>query len=896
MEQLEIRRLLTAAPNPLDLSNLDGENGFRLDGYTAGGYAGWSVNQAGDVNGDDIPDLVIGALHGAAPDRGSAFVVFGRSDGFPATSSLNTLDGTNGFELRASYGGNLLGQSVSGAGDMNGDGFDDVLVSDTFANGRAGSTFVVFGKASGFQAMVDLAMLDGTDGFRINGEASRDQSGHSVSNAGDFNGDGFGDIIIGVSHLPNSHGGSDTPATGYVIFGKTGGFAPVLSLAALDGSNGFSVEDTFQFNRQVSSAGDLNGDGLSDVVIGSGNDGPESSAYVLFGSSSVLTPSINVSQLNGTNGFRFKGGLSIGQSVGHGDFNGDGVDDLLVGNPEYPELEDNGEAFVILGKSGGFDAEITRDDLDGTNGFRIIGAETPGDGADQLGLEVSGIGDFNDDGFDDFILGTRRPNFPLAGGSFVVFGRPSGFGAEFDVTSLDGTNGFRIDGGLSSGQRYRMSGAGDLNGDGYDDLMLSRPAATTSPFLGNEGAVYVIYGSDVGSYSPGVTAELVDGVLEVVGTDGIDQIQISVLFGTTTLTGLDGTTINGESKLTISTGSIPVHVSMGKGSDTVIIRDIFGQLQIDTGAGKDYVEFTGSVAGASSVDTGGGDDHVVIDVIDLSGHFSLDTGNGNDRASFAVSRFLSANIEVSLGKGNDIAQWQSPLPSSIDNLSGVTHGGPGFDRIVGAIGLFTNPAGFEEEIRPTGTDAEKNFVGGNITTEVIDDPAVGRILVVKGNNHFDHDLQLNSTAPGQISLASIGYGATIDGLVGSAQFLDIDRVKVVLGSGSDTVLVNGLWLNDALIVKTGLGNDNVQVVGSQLGRLKIDTDGGADTILVDSTIVERRTAIFAGWGADDVTLSNSEFRRKVLLDGGLDADTLHLLAVNIFNKGLEHDFENLFES
>ncbi len=120
-------------------------------------------------------------------------------------------------------------------------------------------------------------------------------------------------------------------------------------------------------------------------------------------------------------------------------------------------------------------------------------------------------------------------------------------------------------------------------------------------------------------------------------------------------------------------------------------------------------------------------------------------------------------------------------------------------------------------------------------------------------------------------------------------------MKVVLGSRRDRVFTNGLWLSDALIVNTGLGNDNVHVQSSQFGKLKIDTGGGSDSMLIDSTTVDRRSRIFAGWGNDAVTLRDSTFGRKAILEGGMDDDTLHLLGVNLFNKGLEEDFEQVLE-
>ncbi|SFD87297.1 integrin alpha [Nitrosomonas sp. Nm166] len=166
----------------INLSSLDGTNGFRLDGE--GGRSGRSVSSAGDVNGDGFDDVIIGA-----PGANSSYVVFGKAFGFDATLDLSSLGGSNGFRMGG--GGDSSGGSVSTAGGVNGDGFDDVIVGAIGAdpNGRdSGSSYAVFGKASGFDAAVDLSSLNGSNGFRLDGEARLDFSGRSVSNAGDVNG------------------------------------------------------------------------------------------------------------------------------------------------------------------------------------------------------------------------------------------------------------------------------------------------------------------------------------------------------------------------------------------------------------------------------------------------------------------------------------------------------------------------------------------------------------------------------------------------------------------------------------------------------------------------------------------------------------------------------------
>ena len=252
----------------INLSSLNGRNGFRLDGAAAGDNSGGSVSNAGDVNGDGFDDVIIGASD-ADPNgsySGSSYVVFGKTSGFDATTDLSTLNGSNGFRLDGVAADDLSGTSVSNAGDVNGDGFDDVIIGAPSADpsgDRSGSSYVVFGKASGFAAAVDLSNLDGSNGFRLDGATSDDFSGGPVSSAGDVNGDGFGDVIIGGGRRYDPP--SPSPATvGYLVFGAASGFNSALNLSSLDGSNGFQLRaEAYSARTQsVSSAGDINGDGF----------------------------------------------------------------------------------------------------------------------------------------------------------------------------------------------------------------------------------------------------------------------------------------------------------------------------------------------------------------------------------------------------------------------------------------------------------------------------------------------------------------------------------------------------------------------------------------------------------------------------------------------------------
>jgi Ca2+-binding RTX toxin-like protein len=500
VESLEPRVLLSFNP-VVELSALDGTDGFQINGAVAGDYSGRSVSAAGDINGDGIDDLIIGAYKASpnGPQSGAAHVVFGSPAGFPANLELTALDGSNGFQIRGAAEYDYAGFSVSRAGDINGDGIDDLIIgaygADTNGS-NSGTSYVVFGSHMPFTATVELSALDGSNGFQIRGAAAGDQSGYSVSAAGDMNGDGIDDLIVGAPYAdPN---GSNS-GTGYVVFGSQLAFPPILELLTLDGSNGFQIRGEAagdQSGFSVSGAGDINGDGIDDLIIGTNGAGTNGSSYVVFGSQTAFAAAVELSSLDGSNGFKIIGAAAgdlSGKSVSRaGDVNGDGIDDLIIGaSGAAPNGPSSGASDVVFGSQMPFAATVELATLNGSNGFQISGAAA----GDNSGYSVSAAGDINGDGIDDLIIGApyADPNGSNSGAGYVVFGSRTAFAANLNLSALYGSNGFQINGEAPGDQAgTSVSAAGDINGDGIADLIIGAPYS--APNGTNSGAGYVLFG------------------------------------------------------------------------------------------------------------------------------------------------------------------------------------------------------------------------------------------------------------------------------------------------------------------------------------------------------------------------------------------------------------------
>ncbi len=507
-EALESRVLL-AAPNPVDLTGLDGGDGFRLEGIADGDQIGYSVSNAGDVNGDGFDDLLVGA-HGldtaGGADAGGAYVIFGAENGFPAAISAADLDGTNGFAFHAAESGDNGGYKSNTAGDINGDGFDDIIIGAKFVgDDDRGAAYVLLGHQGNFPAVITPTDLDGTNGFTMFGVEPNDQAGFPVAPAGDVNGDGLDDFLVGADYAEEVNRGSV-----YVVFGQRTPFSETLDLAALNGTNGFAVlaaEEGDGIGRSMTTAGDVNGDGFDDLILGAwfaeqpGGD-TTGESYIIFGKASGFSAKFSVADLDGSNGFtvvgidtRDRSGRTVSNA---GDINADGYDDVII-SALY--ADPGGETYVVFGHAGVFPALIEASNLDGVVGFTLRGE------GGSFGRSVSGAGDVNGDGFDDLLVGAPYANDD--GAVYIVFGHSGAYPVEMSASSLDGTNGFRLTGAAPDdpnvGRAARI--AGDVNGDGFEDIITSTVYADHSGGT-DQGKAYVYFG---GNFTGGIETQVGDG-------------------------------------------------------------------------------------------------------------------------------------------------------------------------------------------------------------------------------------------------------------------------------------------------------------------------------------------------------------------------------------------------
>ena len=438
------------------------------------------VSSAGDINGDGFDDILIGADRQGTNREGDAYVIFGKNTDFTDIDlSTNLTVNDNGFKITggesssSSPFSNALnyerGMITSSAGDINGDGFDDIIVANHSANDNRGESYLIFGSSNDF-SNIDLTTDIASNGlgFKITGANEGDFSGYSVS-SGDVNGDSLNDIIIGSLRNNQASNGKV-----YVILGKEEEFTNItLGDNLFDQNLGFiinpeySISDTTNnYGFNISGIGDTNGDGFDDILIGS----PYSSSnYIGLNNGSV---DIYYGRDNITNGTAERAIIGaqeedkIGAEVSAiGDINGDGFDDFAIIGPYTNNSET--KISVHFGReqqlsiTSSFDTILINEDNDG---FSIESSE------EGSLINASKAGDINGDGFDDLVLTSSSE------ATYIIYGRDFLHDPTLTIVSenFTGTNEVENIVGSSRDNSIKSQGGADTisTGAGNDTIFV----------------------------------------------------------------------------------------------------------------------------------------------------------------------------------------------------------------------------------------------------------------------------------------------------------------------------------------------------------------------------------------------------------------------------------------
>ncbi|MBY0339399.1 MAG: FG-GAP-like repeat-containing protein [Acetobacteraceae bacterium] len=782
------------------------------------------------------------------------------------TTDLAALAGaTQGVRLDGSLTGGALGSTVAGVGDVNGDGFADVVITAPFltvgADSQGGAAYLVFGKAGGWSGS-DLVALP-SNAIRIEPGAGFDRLGSAATAVGDVNGDGFADFQITAQHADNN--GRTASGSSYVVFGKAAGWAS-LDVSTFTGGasggvriDGGAASDTL--GTRASAVGDVNGDGFADILVqASGADGGgltnNGAAYVVFGKAggagNANWTNIDLNTLPGSAYMRVNGsaasqGANMGVG-GAGDMNGDGLADIAVSNyaaASGPGATRTGAGVIWVVNGGASLPDFNLASGVAGAGFRIEGAVA----GDALGWAIANAGDANGDGLTDLLVSARNADSngrTNSGSVYLIFGKSGGPG-DLDLALLTAQQGIRIDGAVA-GEHLgdTVAGAGDVNGDGFADFVIGTGNADNNGRT-DSGSTYLIYGKASGwatmdLASLGAGGHRFDGAMPgmglsaVAGAGDVDGDGFADL-----VMGASGADFNARN----DSGSAWLMFSQSTGTATQR-----GTTLADTIQGGEGNDVLSGLSGNDTIYGGAGDDTINGGL----GNDELHGGTGNDTLSHAGASdgvvvtlpTISATVGT-VGAGTDfISGFENLVGSSHnDTLAGnngnnIIEGGLGNDVMSGnggtdtvtyanaSQGVTVSLAVNTAQVTGQGTDTLSGFAnlvgsafGDRLTGSALDNSLFGgegldQLEGGAGNDVLDggagQDTASYASAVTGVTISLAVAGAQANGLMGSDTLISIENLigsiyaDTLTGDNGDNTIEGGLG-NDSL--SGGQGNDTV---------------------------------------------------------------------------------------
>jgi hypothetical protein len=434
----------------------------------------YTASTTGDFNGDGIDDLIFGG-------RDNVYIIYGDADRENTNLRSGDLDGQLGVKISGIYNDADEGIELA-SGDLNNDGFDDLFIGlKGGASLDSGLLHVIFGTNAALSSPFDVSTLDGTTGFTVEGNSSSDNFAADIT-TGDVNGDQIDDLllindqgeqIIGI--LGSSDGIEETLITS--AFGSDPNYSRIVR---------FDVEYAGTATESKIETGDLNGDGIDDIIYANPefqNDAGE--VVVFYGMAENRTQDFSRGELTATDGFKISGSGSdefLGFSLAANDLNSDGFDELIIGAPltDYKDNNTSGEEFGIIYVLPGIninrEVEISTDTLSNLGAFTIV-SDREDFQEFEIGRTVA-TGDVNDDGFDDLVIGSGTSGGRSLGNSYVVLGAADLPEDEISLLNLSSEQGFIIYGERdrfdnAAGMGGSLVATGDYNNDGFADLVIS---------------------------------------------------------------------------------------------------------------------------------------------------------------------------------------------------------------------------------------------------------------------------------------------------------------------------------------------------------------------------------------------------------------------------------------